>query len=102
MNYELELYKLIMTPEEDDPDISYIDIDEFGWINDTEFCVWINIIWLKDFMERIRKIFGACAFDEGGIDAKVGCDYVLFNLEDITSMYGVNLEEVFPKSKYKH
>ena len=23
MNYELELYKLIMTPEEDDPDISY-------------------------------------------------------------------------------
>ena len=53
-------------------------------------------------MERIRKIFGACAFDEGGIDAKVGCDYVFFNLEDITSMYGVNLEEVFPKSKYKH
>ena len=100
MNYELELYKLIMTPEEDDPDISYVD--EFGWINDTEFCVWINIIWLKDFMERVRKIFGACAFDEGGIDAKVGCDYVFFNLEDITSMYGVNLEEVFPKSKYKH
>ena len=41
MNYELELYKLIMTPDEDDPDISYVD--EFGWINDTEFCVWINI-----------------------------------------------------------
>ena len=100
MNYELELYKLIMTPDEDDPDISYVD--EFGWISNTEFCVWINITWLKDFMERIREIFGICAFDEGGIDAKVGCDYVAFDLEDITSMYGVNLEEVFPKSKYRH
>ena len=100
MNYELEIYKLIMIPDEDDPDISYVD--EFGWISNTEFCVWINITWLANFMERIREIFGTDVFDEGGIDAKVGCDYVLFNLEDITSMYDVNLEEVFPKSKYKH
>ena len=41
-NYELELYKLLMNPEEDDIDISYVD--EFGWVNDTEFCVWINLI----------------------------------------------------------
>lgn len=100
MNYELEIYKLIMIPDEDDPDISYVD--EFGWISNTEFCVWINITWLKDFVERIREIFGTDVFDEGGIDAKVGFDYVFFNLEDITSMYDVNLEEVFPKSKYKH
>lgn len=100
MNYELEIYKLIMIPDEDDPDISYVD--EFGWISNTEFCVWINITWLANFMERIREIFGTDVFDEDGIDAKVGCDYVLFNLEDITSMYDVNLEEVFPKSKYKH
>ena len=72
MNYELEIYKLIMIPDEDDPDISYVD--EFGWISNTEFCVWINITWLANFMERIREIFGACAFDEGGIAGKVGCD----------------------------
>ncbi len=100
MNYELEIYKLIMIPDEDDPDISYVD--EFGWISNTEFCVWINITGLANFMERIREIFGTDVFDEGGIDAKVECDYVFFNLEDITSMYGVNLEEVFPKSKYRH
>lgn len=28
-NYELELYKLLINPEEDDIDISYVD--EFGW-----------------------------------------------------------------------
>lgn len=100
MNYELEIYKLITIPDEDDPDISYVD--EFGWISNIEFCVWINITWLANFMERIQEIFGTDVFDEGGIDAKVGCDYVFFNLEDITSMYDVNLEEVFPKSKYKH
>lgn len=100
MNYELEIYKLIMIPDEDNPDISYVE--EFGWNSDTEFCVWINNALFADFMERIREIFGTDVFDEGGIDAKVGCDYVFFNLEDITSMYDVNLEEVFPKSKYKH
>ena len=100
MNYELEIYKLIMMPDEDDPDASYVDY--FGWINDTEFCIWVNLASFTDFMERIREIFGTDAFDEGGIDAKVGCDYVAFDLGEIVNRYGVNLEEVFPKSKYRH
>lgn len=100
MNYELEIYKLIMIPDEDNPDISYVE--EFGWNSDTEFCVWINNALFADFMERIREIFGTNAFDEGGISAKIGCDYVVFDLGDITDMYGVDLEKVFPKSKYKH
>ena len=40
-NYELELYKLLINPEEDDIDISYVD--EFGWVSNTEFYVWINL-----------------------------------------------------------
>lgn len=36
-NYELELYKLLINPEEDDIDISYVD--EFGWVSNTEFYV---------------------------------------------------------------
>ncbi len=99
-NYELELYKLIMQPDEDDPDISWVD--EFGWICGEEFCVWVNILFFKDFMERFKEIFGSEVFDEGGIHAKIQEDCVCFALEDIMEWYGVELENVFPKDKYKH
>lgn len=99
-NYELELYKLIMQPDEDDPDISWVD--EFGWICGEEFCVWVNLLFLKDFMERFKEIFGSEVFDEGGIHAKIQDDCVCFALEDIMEGYGVELENVFPKDKYKH
>ena len=99
-NYELELYKLIMQPDEDDPDISCVD--EFGWICGEEFCVWVNLLFFKDFMERFKEIFGSEVFDEGGIHAKIQEDCVCFALEDIMEWYGVELENVFPKDKYKH
>ena len=54
-NYGLELYKLLMNTEEDDIDISYVE--EFGWVNNTEFCVWINLIWFDEFVKRLRDIF---------------------------------------------
>lgn len=47
-NYELELYKLLINPEEDDIDISYVD--EFGWVSNTEFYVWISLNWFKEFV----------------------------------------------------
>ena len=90
-NYELELYKLI---------ISWVD--EFGWICGEEFCVWVNLLFFKDFMERFKEIFGSEVFDEGGIHAKIQEDCVCFALEDIMEWYGVELENVFPKDKYKH
>lgn len=99
-NYELELYKLIMQPDEDDPDISWVD--EFGWICGEEFCVWVNLLFFKDFMERFKEIFGSEVLDEGGIHAKIQEDCVCFALEDIMEGYGVELENVFPKDKYKH
>lgn len=99
-NYELELCKLIMNPDEEDSDISYVD--EFGWVSDTEFYVWINLIWFDEFVKRLYNIFGYSLFDEGGIEAHIGSDYVCIDLEDFVGGYGVDLEEVFPKSKYKH
>ena len=99
-NYELELYKLIMQPDDDGPDISWVD--EFGWICGEEFCVWVNLLFFKDFMERFKEIFGSEVFDEGGIHAKIQEDCVCFALEDIMEGYGVELENVFPKDKYKH
>lgn len=99
-NYELELYKLIMNPDEESSDLSYVD--EFGWISDTEFYVWIKLIWFDEFIKRLNNIFGYSLFDEGGIEARIGSDYVCIDLGNFVGDYEVNLEQVFPKSKYKH
>lgn len=99
-NYELELYKLIVIPDEEDSDISYVD--EFGWVSDTAFYVWISIVWLEEFVKRLNDIFGYSLFDEGGIEARIGGDYACINLKDIAAPYGVDLEEVFPKNQYRH
>lgn len=100
MNKELELYKLIMTPDEENLEISYID--EFGWVSDTEFFVWINAIWFHDFIKGLSSIFGYSLFDDGGIKASIFNDCICIDLEDFVGGYGIDLEEVFPKSKYKH
>ena len=73
-NYELELYKLLINPEEDDIDISYVD--EFGWVSNTEFYVWINLNWFNEFVKRLNDIFGYSLFDEGGIEARICSDCV--------------------------
>lgn len=99
-NYELELYKLIIHPDEEDPDISYVD--EFGWVSNTEFFVWINLLWFGEFVKKLNDIFGYSLFDESGIEARIRSDNVCIDLEDIAASYGVDLEEVFPKSQYKH
>lgn len=99
-NYGLELYKLIMTPEKDDLDISYVD--EFGWVNDKEFYVWVNALWFSDFLKRLSDIFGYSLFDEGGIEAAIFSDCVCIDLNKCVSGYGVDLENVFPKDEYKH
>lgn len=99
-NYELELYKLITNPEKEYHDISYVD--EFGWVSDTEFCVWINSLWFNDFLKGLNDIFGYSLFDEGGIEARIGSDYVCINLTDAIGGYGVDLERVFPKNEYRH
>lgn len=99
-NYELEIYKLIMNPDEDDSAISYVD--EFGWINDCEFIVWINIVWFHEFIKQLREIFDETIFDEGGFEATIGPGYVCIDLVDILSGYDIDFEEVFPKSKFTH
>ena len=99
-NYELELYKLIMNPDEENSDVSYVD--EFGWVSDTEFFIWVNLIWFGEFVKRLKDIFGYSLFDEGGIEARIGSDYVCIDLENFVGMYGINLDEVFPQSKYRH
>ncbi len=96
MNQELELYKLCVKP--DDEDIRYVR--EMGWEN-SEFLVWISYVWLKDFMDRFKQIFGADIFAEGSFGGVFLEDCVCFDLCEAVG-YAVDLENIFPKDKYKH
>lgn len=98
-NYELELYKLIVTPDKEDLDFSYIS--EFGWVSDKEFFVWVSFTWLKEFMEELTRIFGYGMFDDGNFNANIQSDTVCIDLNDVLGGY-IDIEEVFPKDKYKH
>lgn len=98
-NYELELYKLIIRPDESDPDICYVQ--ELGWINDKKFCVWIDYLTLDEFICRLKDIFGYEIFDDGGFDANMQGDGVCI---DLCAAIGddVDMKAVFPKYKYEH
>lgn len=98
-NYELELYKLIMTPKEEHLDFSYVS--EFGWVNDKEFLVWVSFIWFKEFMDKLTEIFGYGIFDDRNFNANIQHDTVCIVLNDVLDGY-VDVEEAFPKDKYRH
>lgn len=76
-NYELELYKLCCTN-----DNAYEDdlVDELGWINDEEFCVWVSYLYLKEFMDALRKLFGYGVFDDGGFSANMQADCMCIDI----------------------
>lgn len=97
-NQELELYKLIMTPDESDKDILYVQ--EFGWVNDSEFLVWVSYIWMKEFIDQLTNIFGYEIFDDGGIDANVQCDCICIDLCEVID--DSIIEVAFPKTKFEH
>lgn len=87
-NMELELYKLIMSPI----------VDELGWINDKEFCVWIPYIWISEFLVELKDIFG---FDNEEVTINMQHDYICIELNELFGSY-VEIEDVFPKDQYKH
>lgn len=98
-NYELEFYKLIMTPDEQDLDFSYVI--EFGWVGNKQFLVWVSFNWFKEFIEELTKIFGYGIFDDGNFNANIQSDTVCIDLNDVLKGY-VDVEELFPKEKYQH
>lgn len=96
MNQELELYKLIVTPDETDTELSYVQ--EFGWVSDSEFCVWISYWWLREFIVRLKDIFGREIFDDGGFNGNIQDDCVCIDLCEAVG-HAVDIEEIFPKDK---
>lgn len=96
---ELELYKLIMTPDETCLEFSYVQ--ELGWINEKVFCVWISYHWIKDFIDGLKYIFGNGLFDDGGFNANIQDDCICIDLCEAIG-YAVDIEKIFPKEKYRH
>ena len=97
-NYELELYKLITG--KDELGISYVD--EFGWINDTQFCVWVSNYFFKDFIDGLTEIFGYGLYDDGSFDGNIQANCVCIDLCEALGNYDIDLKEVFPIKNYTH
>lgn len=97
-SYGLDLYKLCCT---NDNDYEFDMVDELGWINDKEFCVWVPYLYIKEFMDTLTKIFGYGIFDDGGFDGNMQSDCVCI---DLCKALGncIDLDVVFPKNQYKH
>lgn len=98
-NYELRLFKLCCT-RESEYEMNYVD--ELGWINDKQFCVLVPYLFVREFTEGLKKIFGYGLFDDGGFDCNMQFDGICIVLNDALSGYGIDFEEVFPKEKYRH
>ena len=92
---ELELYKLITESDY---------VESFGWremgIGHIELLVWVRYIWLDDFVEKIKEIFGTGMFEDGGVSAVMLDDCICINLEDLVESY-LDVKDVFPIDKYQ-
>ena len=96
---DIELYKLLVT---EDNKYSTALADELGWVLDNEFLVWISYLWVKEFMESLKEMFGEGLFDDGSFDGRFLSDCICIDLEEVLGSYDVNLKDIFPPDKYKH
>lgn len=76
--------------------------DEFGWVDNDEFMIWLWWFNVDEFLQGLKSIFGWGLFDDGGFDVRVIDDNFVFNLYDILSCYDCDLKEIFQQSEYKH
>ena len=97
MSDELKLYKLLTEIDEDE----WIIVQELGWISNKEFCIWVSYAWIDVLVKELKSIFGYGIFDDGGFDARMQGDCVCIDLCMALEGY-LDLENVFPKEKYKH
>lgn len=97
MNNLLELYKLCCT---DDNEYDSCMVSELGWIDDHQFCVWIDYLWVMEFVQKLKEILGEGIFDDGGFDANMQSNCICIDLCEIIDTD--DLEEIFPKEKFQH
>ena len=74
---------------------------ECGWVNDTQFCVWINYEDLAAFINELKEVFSAGIFDDGAFDCNMQETGVCIDLCKALEGY-ISLEDVFDKEAYEH
>lgn len=97
---ELELYKLLLTT---DNEYKNALAEEVRWEleeSDKQLLVWVSYLWVKEFMESLKEIFGVGVFDDYGFKGVFQHDGICLDLEEILEGYGLDLEEVFPIEKF--
>ena len=99
--YGLKLYKLCATKENS---TGYCLVDELGWINETDFCIWVNYLWLWEFLGYFKEIFGSGVYDDGGFPVQMQEDHICINLSKALESYlsKEDLEWIFPRNTYAH
>lgn len=96
---ELELYKLLVT---EDNEHKTALADELGWVSNNEFLVWISYLWIKEFIESLKKIFGESLFDDEVFNGNFQSDGICINLNEILEGYDIDLKKLFPLDGYRH
>lgn len=72
--------------------------NEYRWINDKEFCVWINYYNLQEFIDELNKII-RIEPSNSECDAQIqdNCLCIVLNKSIIDECGYYDLEEMFPK-----
>ena len=92
-NCELELYRLIMEGASG----GFPYVSEFDWINECQFVVWVDYLWIKAFMDKLIGIFGDGIFEDcHHFHAIMQSHAICIDLTDLLDGF-VDIEEVFPK-----
>lgn len=101
IHYGSELYQLCATKKNP---TGYCLVDELGWINETDFCIWVNYLWLWEFLGFFKEIFGNGVYDDGGFSVQMQEDHLCVNLSEALDGYlsKEDLEHIFPRNKYMH
>lgn len=88
-NYELETYKLVNEGTL---------VSEAGWINQKQYCIWVDYINAYDFIRRATEIFGSGIFDDGGFGANMQSDCLCIDLCEMLDGY-LDMNDVFPYTR---
>lgn len=77
-------------------------ISEMRWVPTGEFCIWVYLYDLVEFIDEVKELFGTYSFDEGGFDVRLLEDCVCINVEDLFGGYlDKPLVEIFPKEDFE-
>ena len=92
---EVELYKLVTGSED-----RVCCPTEVHWWGDDELLLWVPYYCIEDFFKKMKEIFGRDFLDDGGVEAKLQCDGICFDLVEALCGYDIVLEDIFPKDKF--